>query len=154
MIVFLKQKVFNADNYFIENLELSRNPCFCHPGSYCYQSVTLGRNVGKVTLWIKYKIYILEVLTVFQFMPTLYRDHEKFGKSTTIFTETFIRTLAILRVDKHFCFSVLFNNCFPFSIKKSLKYNTVQLVVNKVPKFPWFCKHFKDGFMKTSTAEI
>ena len=98
--------------------------------------------------------YILEVLTVFQFMPTLYRDHEKFGKSTTIFTETFIRTLAILRVDKYFCFSVLFNNCFPFSIKKPLKYNTVQLVVNKVPKFPWFCKHFKDGFMKTSTAEI
>ena len=98
--------------------------------------------------------YILEVLTVFQFMPTLYRDHEKFGKSTTIFTETFIRILAILRVDQHFCVSVLFNNCFPFSIKIPVKYSTIQLVVNKVPKFPWFCKHFKDGFLKTSTAEI
>ena len=146
MIVFLKQKVFNADNYFIENLELSRNPCFCHPGSYCYQSVTLGRNVGKVTLWMKYKIYILEVLTVFQFMPTLHRDHEKFGKSTTIFTKTFIRTLAILRVDQHFCVLVLFNNCFPFSIKIPVKYNTVLLVVNKVSKTPWFRKHLKDVF--------
>ena len=39
---------------------------------------------------------------VFQFMPTLYHDHENFGKSTTIFSEVFMKTLIILRVDKHF----------------------------------------------------
>ena len=45
---------------------------------------------------------ILEELTVFQFMPTLYLDHENFGKSTIIFIQTFIKTLVIPRVNKHF----------------------------------------------------
>ena len=30
----------NCD-YFMENLPPSRNPCFCAPGSYCYQSMAL-----------------------------------------------------------------------------------------------------------------
>ena len=95
---------------------------------------------------------ILEELTVFQFMPTLYLDHENFGKSTIIFIQTFIKTLVILRVNKHFwgkfCVSVLFNNCFPFSIKIPVKYNTFLLVVNKVAKIPWFHNHFKRCFLK------
>ena len=75
-----------------------------------------------------------EVLTVFRFMPTLYRDHENFGKNTTIFSHTFVKHLIILRVNKVFlgkcCTSVLFTNCFPFNIKIPAKYNTVLLVVN------------------------
>ena len=35
-------------------------------------------------------------------MSTLYHDHENFGKSTTIFIQTLIKTLVILRVNKHF----------------------------------------------------
>ena len=66
------------------------------------------------------------------FMPTLCHNHENFGKSTTIFSEIFIKTH--LRVNKHFwrkfCISVLFNSSFPFSIKIPVKYNTVLLVVN------------------------
>ena len=77
---------------------------------------------------------------VFQFMPTLYHDHENFGKSTTIFIQNLKKTPVILRVNKHFwgrfCVSVLFNNCFPFSLKTLVKYNTDLLVVNKVAKIP------------------
>ena len=91
-------------------------------------------------------------------MPTLYRDHENFGKGTTILIQTFIKTLVILRVKKHFwgkfCVSVLYNNYFPFSIKIPVKYNTVLLFVSKVAKIPWFRKDLKDVFFKTSTAEI
>ena len=107
-----------------------------------------GRNVGKVPLnSIRNS---LEVLTVFQFMPTMYQDHENFGKSTTIFIPTFIKTLVILRVNKHFwgkfCESVLFNNCFPFNRKIPVKCSTVLLVVNKVAEIPWFCRYLKDVF--------
>ena len=113
--------------------------------------------MGKVFLWIQYK-NVLELLLVLQFMPTLYHDHENFGKSTTIFIQNLKKTPVILRVNKHFwgrfCVSVLFNNCFPFSLKTLVKYNTDLLVVNKVAKIPWFCKHLKDVFLKNSTAEI
>ena len=78
-------------------------------------------------------------------MPTFYQDHESLGKITIIFIQTFIQTLVILWVNKHFwgkfCVSLLFNNCFPISIKVPVKYNTVLLVVNKVAKIPWFCTH-------------
>ena len=102
---------------------------------------------------------VLEKLTVFQFMPTLYHDHENFSKSTTIFIQTFIKTLVILRVTKHFlgklwvilgktlCVS-LFNNYIPFSIKKSVKFNTVLLFVSKVAKIPWFRKDLQHIFLK------
>ena len=123
----------------MENLAPSKNPCFCCPGSYCYQSVSLGWKCGQSHSLNSIR-NDLEVITVFQFMPTLYCDHETFSKSTTIFIQTFIKTLVILRVNKHFwgkfCLSVLFNNCFPFSIKIPVKYNTVLLVVNKVAKIP------------------
>ena len=73
-------------------------------------------------------------------MPALYCDHETFGKSTTIFIHAFIKTLVILRVNKRFggkfYVLVLSNSCFPFSIKKTVKYNTVLLVVNEVAKIP------------------
>ena len=36
--LFQIKKVFNTDNYFMENLAPSRNPCFCCPGSYCYHT--------------------------------------------------------------------------------------------------------------------
>ena len=123
----------------MENLAPLTNPCFCRPDSYCYQSVSLVQKCGQSHFLnsIRNK---LEVLTVFQFMPTLYRDQENFGKSTTIFIQTFIKTLVILRVDKYFwgkfSVTVLFNNCFPFSIKIPVKYNKVLLVVNKVAKIP------------------
>ena len=98
---FWNKKVFNADNYFMVNLTPLRNLCFCAPGSYCYQSVTLGKKC-----WQSHSLNSIrnvpEVLTVFQLMPTLYRDDENFGKSTTIFIQTYIKTLLILRVKKHF----------------------------------------------------
>ena len=137
--LFKNKKVFNAGSYFMENFSPSRNPCICFTGLYCYQSVTLGQKCGQ-SHYLNSIRNVLEVLTVFQFMPTLYRDHENFGKSTTIFIQTFIKTLVILRVNKHFgrkfCESVLFNNYFPFSIKIPVKYNTVLLVVNKMAKIP------------------
>ena len=72
--------------------------------------------------------------SLFQFIPTLYRDHENFGKSTIIFIQTFTKTLTILRVNKHFlgkfCVSILINDFFSFSIKMTVKYNIVLLVVN------------------------
>ena len=131
------------------NLTPLRNLCFCAPGSYCYQSVTLGKKC-----WQSHSLNSIrnvpEVLTVFQLMPTLYRDDENFGKSTTIFIQTYIKTLLILRVKKHFwwklCVSVLFNNYFPFSIKIPVKYNTVLLLVSKVAEIPWFRKDLKNVF--------
>ena len=88
-------------DYFMENLPSSRNPCFCAPGSYCYQSMTLRQKCGQ-SHSLNSMQNVLEKLTVFQFMPTLYHDHENFSKSTTIFIQTFIKTIVILRVTKHF----------------------------------------------------
>ena len=68
----------------------------------------------------------------FRFMPTLYRDHENFGKITTIFSEIFIKTYhpEIKTFFGKILYVTLFNNCFPFSIKITVKYNTVLLVVH------------------------
>ena len=138
------------------NLTPLRNLCFCAPGSYCYQSVTLGKKC-----WQSHSLNSIrnvpEVLTVFQLMPTLYRDDENFGKSTTIFIhiyknsshpeskETFLVKIVGVFWGK-FCVSVLFNNYFPFSIKIPVKYNTVLLLVSKVAEIPWFRKDLKNVF--------
>ena len=93
-------KVLNADNYFMENLAPSRNLHFCHPDSYCHQSVTLWQKCGQSHSLNSIQ-NIPEVLTVFQFcQPSIVIIN--FGKSTTIFIQTFIKTLIILRVNKHF----------------------------------------------------
>ena len=57
---------------------------------------------------------ILEVLTVFPIMLTLYRDHEKFSKSATRCSQAFLKALILLGVSKNFqgkfSASVLFND--------------------------------------------
>ena len=63
----------------------------------CYHSVTLGQKYGLCKSHSLNSIQnIREVLTVFQFMPTFYQDHESLGKSTIIFIQTFIKTFVIL----------------------------------------------------------
>ena len=124
--------VFNADDYFTENSARSRNPCFHQPSSYFHKSVTLWQKYGRSKN--RYKISWRYELFFNSYRPLPYHHHENFGKSTTRFSQTFIKTLIILRVNKHFCgnfcTSELFNNCFPFSIKILVKYNIVLPVVN------------------------
>ena len=46
--LFEIKKVFSADNYFMESLTPSRNPCFCCPGSYILSVSDPG-----VEMWAK-----------------------------------------------------------------------------------------------------
>ena len=53
------------------------------------QSVSdTGRNVDEVTHWIQYEVFWRYWLFFHSCRP-FYRDHEKFGKSTTRFSQTF-----------------------------------------------------------------
>ena len=68
-----------------------------------------------------------------------------------------IKTLIILRVNKHFwgkiCMSVLFHNCFPFSIKIPVKYSSAGCKLNGQNSL--ISQAFKRCFFKiTSTSEI
>ena len=93
-------------------------------------------------------------------MPALYhRDHENFGKSTAIFIQTFI-LLSSWEETTTFVenfVSQLFNNCFPFSIKIQVKYNTILLVL-KWQNFRDFASIFKNQhwnlILKGTTMEI
>ena len=84
----------------MENLAPSRNSLFPMPR---YMLPPVSDLV--VEVWVK---SLSEFNTkypggiVFQFMPTLYCDHENFDKSTTVFSDVFIKTLIILRGNKHF----------------------------------------------------
>ena len=58
-------------------------------------------------------------------MPTLYHDHGNFGKSTTIFSDMFIKISYHPESKKtfwgKFCIEVLFNNCFSIQHKNTSK---------------------------------
>ena len=64
------------------------------------------KQIGKmVEMWVKplqtqFRI-VLKALTVFLFMTSLFCDHGNFGKSTTSFSQTSVKTLITLRVNKH-----------------------------------------------------
>ena len=73
-----KKKTFNANNYFMENLT-PRNSCFHRPGSCYHQSVTLWQKCGQ-SHSLNSMQNILEVIIVFQLIPTLYHNHENFIK--------------------------------------------------------------------------
>ena len=58
-----------------------------------------GRKVGNATLFIQCEIFWRYWL-FFQSRRLFYRGHAKFGKSTARFSQTFIKTLIVLRVSK------------------------------------------------------
>ena len=105
--------VFNTYNNFMVNLAFSRNPCLLYPALYCYQSMTLWQKCEQSHSLNSIQ-NILEVLTVFPIMLTLYRDHEKFSKSATRCSQAFLKALILLGVSKNFqgkfSTSVLFND--------------------------------------------
>ena len=69
-------------------------------------------------------------INCFSIHANLYRDHENFGKSTIIFIQTFVKTLVIMRVNKHFWKNFVFQFYLTTSPLAAL------LVVNKVAKIP------------------
>ena len=107
------------------NLESLRDLCFCYPAPYCYQSVTLRQNVSEATLWIKYETFWKHWL-FFHSCQLLYRDHERFGKSITRFSKTFVKTQIILRVNRHFWGKIFMSILFSDIMFIVLKYKAIK----------------------------
>ena len=121
IVFFWNKKVFTADSYFVENSTLLRNHVSSFPAPYCHQSVT--RNVDEVSLWIQYEIF-WRYLLLFHSCRPLYCDHNKFGKSTSRFSQTFKKTLIIQSIFvenfvRQFCLMKFLNLASIFCASKS-----------------------------------
>ena len=95
----------------MEHSALLKKPCFHYPAPYCRQVDMWAKPLSEFNT--KYSGGV-DSFSFFHSCRPLHRDHEKFGKSTTRFSQTFTKAVLVLRINQHFwgefCRSVLFND--------------------------------------------